>query len=142
MDGPNYSNLSDNAPTRDDFVATDLSARGESRDSLFLQAEVTVPGWPAPVMARVRNLSPGGMLAESPHRMTEGTTLVASLPNIGPLNARCVWVSEGRFGLAFEHAIDPQAVRRRHSVDQQLPPSLLGHPRRPPVRARKPLRPI
>lgn len=126
----------------DDHFLAELSARGAARDSLFLQAEVMVSGWPAPVTARVRNLSPGGMLAESPHHLTAGTSLVASLPNIGPVNARCVWVGEGRFGLAFDHAIDPQAVRRRSAANQELPPTLLGQPRRAPKKIRGPLRPV
>lgn len=126
----------------DERFFAELSARAATRDSLFLQAEVMVSGWPAPVTARVRNLSPGGMLAESPHHMTVGTSLVASLPNIGPVNARCVWVGEGRFGLAFDHAIDPQAVRRRSAANQELPPTLLGQPRRAPKKIRGPLRPV
>lgn len=126
----------------DERFFAELSARGAARDSLFLQAEVMVAGWPAPVMARVRNLSPGGMLAESPHQMTVGASLVASLPNIGPVNARCVWVGEGRFGLAFDHAIEPRAVRRRSAASQDLPPTLLGQPRRALRKIRGPLRPV
>jgi PilZ domain len=126
---------------QDDFLDGGMSARGDTRDSLFLQAEVTVPGWPAPVMARVRNLSPGGMLAESAHQVAEGTVMQVALPNIGPVTARCVWSGDGRFGVAFDHAIEAQAVRRRSAANQELPPTLLGQPRRIP-KIRRPLRPV
>ena len=118
-----------------------MSARGSARDSLFMQAEIVVTGWPQPIIARVRNLSPGGMLAESPHKVAEGIIMQVTLPNIGTIAARCVWSGEGRFGVAFDHAIDPQAVRRRSAANQELPPSLLGQPRRP-AKIRLPLRPV
>jgi PilZ domain len=118
-----------------------ISARGDARDSLFLQADVTVPGWPAPVTARLRNLSPGGMLAESVHHVVEGTVLQVTLPNVGAIAARCVWSGEGRFGVAFDHAIEAQAVRRRSAANLELPPTLLGQPRRTP-KIYRPLRPV
>jgi hypothetical protein len=118
-----------------------LTARGDARDSLFLQAEVAVADWPAPVVARVRNLSPGGMLAESVHQVAEGTMMQVTLPNVGAITARCVWSGEGRFGVAFDHAIEAQAVRRRSAANQELPPTLLGQPRRIP-KIRRPLRPV
>ena len=141
MDASDPKSLADAPLDRNAFMEADLSARGAMRDSLFLLAEVTVPGWPAPLMARVRNLSPGGMLAESVHFMAEGTMLQVALPNVGPIAARCVWSGEGRFGVAFDHAIEPQAVRRRSAVNQELPPTLLGLPRRAP-KLRRPLRPV
>lgn len=141
MDATRKNPLADGPLNRDDFVEADLSARGAARDSLFLQAEVTVPDWPAPVKARVRNLSPGGMLAESVHQMAEGAVMKVELPNVGAVTARCVWAGEGRFGVAFDHAIEATAVRRRSAANQELPAMLLGQPRRIP-KVRRPLRPI
>ena len=105
-------------PQHDDFGLDGMRARVAARDSLFLQAEVAIADWPEPVIARVRNLSPGGMLAESAHRVLEGTVMQLSLPNIGAVAARCVWSGEGRFGVAFDHDIEPQAVRRRSAANQ------------------------
>src|SRR3546814_4009419 len=40
-------------------------SRGADRDSLFMQAALTIAGQATPLMVRVRNLSAGGMLAET-----------------------------------------------------------------------------
>lgn len=118
----------------------DMSARATARDSLFMLSDISVAGWPAPVSARVRNLSAGGMLIESAHHFAEGMVLEATLPNLGRVSGRCIWSGDGRFGIAFDHEIDPQAVRRR-PANQDLPHVLLGQPRRQP-RIRRTLRPI
>ncbi len=119
----------------------EMSARGADRDSLFMLSDISVAGWPAPVSARVRNLSAGGMLVELPQQIVQGLVVRATLPNIGEVAGRCVWSGEGRYGLAFDHAIDPKAVRRRSAANQELPPTLLGQPRRTP-KIRRTLRPI
>ena len=119
----------------------EMSARGADRDSLFMLSDISVAGWPAPVSARVRNLSAGGMLVELPRQITQGLAVRATLPNIGEVAGRCVWSGEGRYGVAFDHAIDPKAVRRRSAANHELPPTLLGQPRRAP-KIRPALRPI
>ncbi len=119
----------------------EMSARGADRDSLFMLSDISVAGWPAPVSARVRNLSAGGMLVELPQQIAQGLVVRATLPNIGEVPGRCVWSGEGRYGLAFDHAIDPKAVRRRSTANHELPPTLLGQPRRTP-KIRPTLRPI
>lgn len=129
-----------------DFLGNDsdsdsVSARGESRDSLFLLAEIRAAGWPAAVPVRVRNLSAGGLLAESAHQLAAGTAVQIQLANIGIVGARCVWVGENRFGVAFDHAIDPQAVRRKVGSRSDLPATLIGMTLHT-TRHKKPLRPV
>lgn len=99
-------------------------SRGADRDSLFMQAGLTIPGHAAPVVVRVRNLSSGGMLAESAARVTEGAAVEVDLRNVGPVPGRIVWVGEGKFGVAFDRAVNPQAVRRQVVQKQDLPPHL------------------
>lgn len=105
-------------------------SRGADRDSLFMQAALTIPGHADPVLVRVRNLSAGGMLAESPARVAEGTTIEVELRNVGAVPGRIVWAGEGKFGVAFDRAVNPQAVRRQVVQKQDLPPHLsrLGQP--------------
>jgi PilZ domain len=129
-----------------DFLGLDpegdsVSARGESRDSLFLTAEVWSAGWPAPVAVRVRNLSAGGLLAESAHQLPVGTVVQIQLANIGLVGARCVWAGENRFGVAFDHAIDPQAVRRKVGSRSDVPATLIGMTLHT-TKFKKPLRPV
>lgn len=127
-----------------DFLAFDgdsMSVRGELRDSLFLTAEVTAAGWSAPFQVRVRNLSAGGMLAESPHQVPVGTKVHIELANIGVVGAQCVWSGDKRFGVAFDHNIDPQAVRRKAGGRGDIPATLIGMTLHT-TKFKKPLRPM
>lgn len=99
-------------------------SRGADRDSLFMQAQLATPGGGDPVTVRVRNLSPGGMLAEGKAAVAQGAVVEVELRNIGPVAGRVIWVGEGKFGIAFDRAIDPQAVRRQVVSHSDLPPHL------------------
>lgn len=106
MDWPGVSDaLSDNDK---DAVAL----RGARRDSLFLKASVSCPLLPEPVDVVVRNISAGGMLADTPDDFPIGTQLTVTLRNIGAVSGRIVWAQAGRFGISFDHPVDPQAVRK------------------------------
>ncbi|MBJ7439959.1 MAG: PilZ domain-containing protein [Sphingopyxis sp.] len=99
-------------------------SRGADRDSLFLQASLILPGRSHPVVVRVRNLSPGGMLAEATVPVEQGAAVDIVLNNVGSVPGRVVWAGEGKFGIAFDHQIDPQAVRRQVVKQSDLPPHL------------------
>jgi len=98
-------------------------SRGADRDSLFLQASLILPG-ANPVTVRVRNLSPGGMLAEANVNVAQGEAVQVDLRNVGPVAGRVIWVGEGKFGIAFDRPVDPQAVRRQVVSPSDLPPHL------------------
>ncbi len=99
-------------------------SRGADRDSLFMQAGVTLPGRSDPVVVRVRNLSAGGMLAEGKVQIVQGAAVEVELRNVGPVAGRVVWAGEGKFGIAFDRPVDPQAVRRQVVSQSDLPPHL------------------
>ncbi len=99
-------------------------SRGADRDSLFLQVGLILPGSPDPVTVRVRNLSPGGMLAEANVKVAQGAAVEVDLRNVGPVAGRVIWVGEGKFGIAFDRQVDPQAVRRQVVSQSDLPPHL------------------
>ena len=99
-------------------------SRGADRDSLFMQANVAIPGQPVPETVRVRNLSAGGMLAESPARVAQGATIEVELRNVGWVPGRIVWVGDGKFGIAFDHMVNPQAVRRQVVQKTEVPPHI------------------
>lgn len=88
-------------------------SRGADRDSLFMQANITVAGQAGPTTIRVRNLSIGGMLAEGHARVAQGLAVTVELRNVGAVPGRVIWVGEGKFGIAFDHQVNPQAVRRQ-----------------------------
>lgn len=99
-------------------------SRGADRDSLFMQASLVLPGHPDPVTVRVRNLSPGGMLAEARVPVAQGGAVQVDLRNVGAVSGRVIWVGEGKFGIAFDRPVDPQAVRRQVVSQSDLPPHL------------------
>jgi hypothetical protein len=111
-------------PTSIDEEVAALS-RSADRDSLFMQASVVVPGQPAAVTVRVRNLSAGGMLAEAKIRgLAQGAAVEVELRNVGEVPGRVVWVGDGKFGIAFDHPVDPQAVRRQVVQKLEVPPHI------------------
>jgi hypothetical protein len=128
-------------PVFGDMADDGVSARGDQRDSLFLQAEIWCADAPEAFMARVRNLSPGGLLAESPIHVAEGTALRVTLPNIGMIAGRCVWSGENRFGVAFASEIDPQAARRKIGSRTDVPRNLIDMTLHT-SRIKRPLRPV
>jgi len=99
-------------------------SRSADRDSLFLQASLGLPGVEEPVMVRVRNLSAGGMLAEGGAKVSQGSAVEVELRNVGVVPGRIVWVGEGKFGIAFDRPVNPQAVRRQVVTESDLPPHL------------------
>ena len=110
-------------PTSVDEEVAALS-RAADRDSLFLQAQLIVPGRAEAVIVRVRNLSPGGMLAEARVNVAQGAAVEVDLRNVGPVSGRVIWAGEGKFGIAFDRPVDPQAVRRQVVSQSDLPPHL------------------
>ena len=108
--------------TTDEEVAA--LSRGADRDSLFMQASLILPDRSHPVVVRVRNLSPGGMLAEAKVPVEQGAAVEVVLNNVGSVSGRIVWAGEGKFGIAFDRQIDPQAVRRQVVSQSDLPPHL------------------
>ena len=111
-------------------------SRGADRDSLFMQARLTLPGAAEPVTVRVRNLSAGGMLVEAKQRVTVGTGVEVELRNVGEVRGRIVWVGEGKFGVAFERPVDPHAVRRQVVNRLEVPPHIAVLDRNPTYRRR------
>jgi hypothetical protein len=100
-------------------------SRSTDRDSLFMQASLLAPGQPTPLVVRVRNLSAGGMLAEAPTRgIAQGMSIEIELKNVGFVPGRVVWIGEGKFGIAFDHPVDPQAVRRQVVQKMEVPPHI------------------
>ena len=110
-------------PTSVDEEVAALS-RGADRDSLFMQAGLILAGRSDPIVVRVRNLSPGGMLAEAKIQIAQGAAVEVDLRNVGPVAGRVIWAGEGKFGIAFDRPVDPQAVRRQVVSQSDLPPHL------------------
>ena len=120
----------------EEVAALSLSA---DRDSLFMQARLQFAGASDTVLVRVRNLSAGGMLAEVQGRirgLEQGGAVEVDLRNIGPVPGRIVWIGDGKFGVAFDRPVDPQAVRRQVVRKMEVPPHISALNRGPFYRPR------
>ncbi len=101
----------------DETLGADDSARSRNaaRDSLFLSAQLKVGSLPAE-QVRVRNLSAGGMMAEYPSSVEQGTPVTVELRGIGRVGGRIAWATDGRIGVAFDEHIDPMQARKPVAV--------------------------
>lgn len=86
--------------------------RNESRDSLFLMADMRVPGTADLLQVRVRNLSAGGLMAEFPNGLDQGTPVEFDVRGIGWVHGKVAWAAAGRIGVAFDRQIDPMLARK------------------------------
>ena len=81
------------------------------RDSLFLMAELRLPGQEALARVKVRNLSAGGMMAEGAVKAVRGTLIEVNIRNVGWVEGAIAWVQGDRCGIAFSDDIDPMVAR-------------------------------
>ena len=88
-----------------------LETRNVVRDSLFLFADLAFEGRAEVVRAKVRNLSAGGMMAETGAAASRGDRVTVGLRNLGEVKGVVAWIQGNRFGIAFEREVDPILVR-------------------------------
>lgn len=110
------SELDNPGTTMTDQAMTENEHRHISRDSLFVMADLRIDGIEGHERVRVRNLSAGGMMAETPTLVRRGQTVWSKLRNIGWVQGSVAWVQRGRFGVAFSDEIDPAVVRAPTTV--------------------------
>jgi len=88
-----------------------VDTRQLNRESLLLLANLRVDGQEISHRVRVRNLSPGGMMAETDVSVARGSRVSVELRNIGWIEGSVAWRQDNRFGIAFVDEIDPGKVR-------------------------------
>lgn len=86
--------------------------RGKPRDSLLLASNLRVPGFAQPFPVRVRNLSPGGLMAEYDGVLTSGDAVEIEVRGLGWVKGRAAWAVDGRVGISFDQEINPLAARK------------------------------
>ena len=94
------------------------SMRAEPRDSMFLMAVMRRPGG-IEVTVKIRNLSSGGMMAESPVSFSRGDPIETELRGIGIVTGKIAWTAGGRIGVQFDVQIDPRLARKPVSGNPQ-----------------------
>ena len=99
-----------------------LETRNVVRDSLFLFADLAFEGRTDVIRAKVRNLSAGGVMAETGAAASRGDRVTVGLRNLGEVKGVVAWVQGNRFGIAFENEIDPIVVRAANaSIESEAP---------------------
>lgn len=84
---------------------------------MFLQAHVTRENGSEHVL-RVRNLSPGGIMADSANLFVIDEPVLVEVRGIGKVPGRIAWFVDGRIGVAFNTPVDPTLARK---APQQSP---------------------
>ena len=100
----------------DDFTGQ----RSGARDSLMLSANFRVADR-GEEQVRVRNLSPGGMMAEYPAPIDRNTIVHVEVRGVGWVSGKIAWTAEGRVGIAFDSEIDPMLARKPVGKGGQTP---------------------
>lgn len=86
--------------------------RGTTRDTMLLQAKLRHPIDGSEHIARVRNLSAGGMMVEISNPFDKGDALLIELRGIGEVTGHVAWAEHGRIGIALDSPIDPTLARK------------------------------
>ncbi len=82
-------------------------------------AELRADGVEGDHRVRIRNLSPGGLMAEGNIKVARGQTVWVQLRNIGWVEGTVAWIQENRFGVAFQSEIDARLARAPAVSSQQ-----------------------
>ena len=99
-----------------------VDTRNVARDSLFLFAELALETQGEKARAKVRNLSAGGMMADGGGiAVSRGDRVTVELRNVGAVKGTVAWVQGSRFGVAFDHEIDPKLARAPVGTGDQPP---------------------
>lgn len=93
-----------------------------ARDSLFVMADLRLPGSNDEHRIKVRNLSAGGMMGEGAVRVSRGDEVEIKIRNVGWVNGSVAWVQDDRFGVAFREEIDPKVARASVASDSSVSP--------------------
>jgi len=84
--------------------------RAETRDSMFLLATVRRPQG-TDIAVKVRNLSPGGLMAECPSGFVRGDLIHCDLRGLGTVPGKVAWTAAGRIGVKFDAPVDHRLAR-------------------------------
>ena len=111
-------------------MPADLPAAGHpDRDTLLLVADIVAESETSSFRFTVRNLSAGGLMAQGSHQLELGRKVAVTLRNIGAVQGKVPWVENGRYGIAFDREIDPQAVRAPTALADFLSDTIKLRPR-------------
>ncbi|PZQ58607.1 MAG: hypothetical protein DI544_13690 [Sphingomonas taxi] len=95
-----------------DRQTTSVQRDDRGRGDVHVSARMRISDDDAGFLVRIRNLSPGGLMAELPHPLPPDSTVAVKLNGIGWTAGRVVWQTEGRTGVAFDQPVDLDLVQQ------------------------------
>lgn len=98
-----------------------VETRHAKRDSLFMLGDIVLEATNVRERVKIRNLSPGGMMAQCDRMLPLETRVSVELPNIGLVAGSVTWSSGRRIGITFDESIDPGKVRIQLGTGDQPP---------------------
>lgn len=120
--------MSESTQPTPENVDEESADRSSERRSFFLSTALVLDDG-GKFDARVRNLSAGGMMIEleaEPHpEWVPGDGLSAELRNIGMIRGEIAWAGGRRFGIKFDHEVDPERARRPSVGPKDVTPDYL-----------------
>ena len=125
----------------EDAAGVDAQRR-DPRDSLLVLAHLRLEDGSGRVeTVRVRNVSSGGLMAQTSDAFRNGARVTVELEGIGSVGASVAWAEAGRIGIAFDHPIDKARARKAKGgtpkvVDDQLFRPMTNTHKRPPIKPR------
>jgi hypothetical protein len=99
----------DTSPHSD--IASPEQPSRQPRESVFLLAHLQTSLPREPATLRVRNLSPGGLMADYSGALQKGDRIVVEMKGLGEISARVAWRTDVRIGIAFDVQVDPRNAR-------------------------------
>lgn len=115
----------------------DEAQRRDTRDSLFVLAGIRPEGRDAFERVRVRNVSSGGLMAETRETYAACDRIELLLEGLGTVAGSVAWAEAGRIGVAFDHPIDKSRARKPATAaqtDRELFRPAPATLKRPPLR--------
>ena len=91
----------------------------EKRYSVVLRAELVPDDGKRAIGVRVVNISTGGLMAVVPSGTEIAGHITIAIHHLDPLVGTIVWARDGRIGVKFDEAIDPEqlmAKRAQHAM--------------------------
>lgn len=102
-------------------AANEVDGDSRGRDSLFLTAMLRLEDEASPREVRIRNLSEGGLMAETDRDVAIGGVATLELRGIGEVTGKIAWCTQGRVGIALDRPIDPKLARKPVGGGAQTP---------------------
>jgi hypothetical protein len=129
--------MSDSVAPAAETNSEDGADRATERRSFFLNAVISIEERGG-FVARIRNLSAGGMMVELDQapdpEWAPGERVATELRNIGTVKGEIAWAGGRRFGVRFDREIDPELARKPVAIGSEILPDYLK-PIRVPDRA-------